>query len=595
MQIKMPSSEIPQGQKWIRGNMGRFWDDSFKKFNYTRQPITQEEINDWVSKGYDYVKSFSGQMYDNRNPMPEWVERLKSMLYTYKNMTFTFYKMETLEIMPEHSDHYSTYRKMFNAEYERTHRILIMLEDWKPGHYLEIDGVGIVNWIAGDYFLWRGDCPHAASNIGIEPRYTLQVTAEIIKSDDCWANLHYYNIPGLETKAESKVWMMKRVYDLLPSEHQLKPLYIYMFNGLLKDLENISHTPEETEYLNKEGINFYLTEPLCSYINGLNLNLAVGQTKHDMSFYSEFKGNENPDSFRSDELDSIVSYIQKNNLNNVTVYTCDYDAEKWYPYYNSFMNVRTKDMFVASLTPRQINDTEIEPDFNTKFMCLNWRYTMHRNMLAAYLCNMSSYVSWYFRGDYSVVGKSKWFDIFSLDKDNHELFLKLLAGIVHLNNNVPLNVDLNIQEPVTILNKIHMQYMPNDNIIESVLENDFKIERIYKDIFVDIVTESRFAQPTGNYSEKVYQAIYYKKPFVLAAPPNTLKNLREEGFKTFSDFWDESYDLEDLHSNRLIKIFKVIDYIDTKSIKELREIYKEMQNIVEYNFNLLNEKIPKII
>ena len=89
--------------------------------------------------------------------------------------------------------------------------------------------------------------------------------------------------------------------------------------------------------------------------------------------------------------------------------------------------------------------------------------------------------------------------------------------------------------------------------------------------------------------------MYYKKPFVLAAPPNTLKNLREEGFKTFSEFWDESYDLEDLHSNRIIKIFKVIDYIDSKSIKELREIYKEMTDIVEYNYDLLIEKTPKII
>jgi hypothetical protein len=101
-------------EKWKRGHFGRFWDlNEFKKFDYVRQSISNEEVADWISKGYDYVKSFTGQMYDNRNPMPDWVHNFKGLFHTYKNMTFTFYKMSTLEIMPEHSDHYRTYIKMF--------------------------------------------------------------------------------------------------------------------------------------------------------------------------------------------------------------------------------------------------------------------------------------------------------------------------------------------------------------------------------------------------------------------------------------------------------------------------------------------------
>jgi nitrite reductase/ring-hydroxylating ferredoxin subunit len=55
-----------------------------------------------------------------------------------------------------------------------------MMEDWKPGHYLEVSGKGFVNWGAGDYFMWKNFCPHAAANIGIEDRYTLQITGELI-------------------------------------------------------------------------------------------------------------------------------------------------------------------------------------------------------------------------------------------------------------------------------------------------------------------------------------------------------------------------------------------------------------------------------
>jgi hypothetical protein len=41
-----------------------------------------------------------------------------------------------------------------------------------------MDDQAIVNWRAGDFIMWQGDVPHAASNIGIEDRYTLQITGQ---------------------------------------------------------------------------------------------------------------------------------------------------------------------------------------------------------------------------------------------------------------------------------------------------------------------------------------------------------------------------------------------------------------------------------
>jgi hypothetical protein len=161
------------------GHIEPFWDHSFKTFNYVRQPITDEEVNQWQSQGYDNVKSFTGMLYDSRNPMPTWIDRFKNM-FGLKNQTYTFYKMQTLEIMPTHSDHFRTYSKLFDADRNNVCRVLVMLEDWKPGHYLEVDGYGVVNWSAGDYFFWKFDVPHAASNIGIEDRYTLQITGELV-------------------------------------------------------------------------------------------------------------------------------------------------------------------------------------------------------------------------------------------------------------------------------------------------------------------------------------------------------------------------------------------------------------------------------
>ena len=584
-------------EKWKRGHFGRFWDlNEFKKFDYVRQPITAEEVAEWESQGYDHVKSFTGQMYDNRNPMPDWIQNFKGLFLTYKNMTFTFYKMSTLEIMPEHSDHYRTYIKMFNAKSENVHRILVMLEDWKPGHYLEIDGVGITNWIAGDYFMWRADCKHAAANIGIEDRYTLQITCEEVEITDTWNTLHWYNIPDMISRDSSYLYYMDRILSFIPKDISTNPMFIYMFNENINELENITHDDFAINELNNKGLTIYLTEPLCSYLVGAPQWHPPKGTKHNMMFYSEFEGFERPQQFRADELDSIERYVIRNQLTNVKVYTCDYDAKKWYPYYSDFMQIGYDDLFVKSVLPKKIYNPEVEPNFTKKFICLNWRYTPHRQMLAAYVAPLSSHVSWYFRGELGIVGRQYWCDIFNIQMRDPEVFGKLIAGVEYLNIHSPMNVDLNLTEPVTILHSYFRHCMPNGTLFDHTKGelDENKMEESYRDVFCDIVTESRFAQPTGNYSEKTFHPMWFKKPFVLAAPPNTLKLLKEHGFKTFSDFWDESYDSITIHEERLLKIFEVIDFINNKSIEELQEMYVQMKPILEHNYNLIKEKLPPI-
>jgi hypothetical protein len=159
-----------------------------------------------------------------------------------------------------------------------------------------------------------------------------------------------------------------------------------------------------------------------------------------------------------------------------------------------------------------------------------------------------------------------------------------------------MNVDLNLTEPVTILHSYFRHCMPNGTLFDHIKGeiDGTKMEESYRDVFCDIVTESRFAQPTGNYSEKTFHPMWFKKPFVLAAPPNTLKLLKEHGFKTFSDFWDESYDSITIHEERLLKIFEVIDFINNKSIEELQEMYVQMKPILEHNYNLIKEKLSPI-
>lgn len=159
------------------GSIHPIWDDAYKSYEYTRQPIKQTEIDAWRELGYTH-DTFSGVMYGGRNKMPAWTDIVAEQLGLH-NPGFVFYKMSCMEVMPEHVDHFETYCRVFDIQRKDVYRGLVMLEDWKIGHYLDMAQRGVVNWSAGDYFIWGADVAHSAANIGPEPRWTLQITGTL--------------------------------------------------------------------------------------------------------------------------------------------------------------------------------------------------------------------------------------------------------------------------------------------------------------------------------------------------------------------------------------------------------------------------------
>jgi hypothetical protein len=96
----------------------------------------------------------------------------------WQDIGVAYYRMRTGTVMPVHQDLYRRYVEVFNLQgrEETICRALVLLEDWKPGHYLEVLGEPVVGWSAGQVVEWTYDAPHMAANIGLEDRYTLQIT-----------------------------------------------------------------------------------------------------------------------------------------------------------------------------------------------------------------------------------------------------------------------------------------------------------------------------------------------------------------------------------------------------------------------------------
>lgn len=567
------------------GHVGRFWDDSFKLLPFTKQPVTQQEIDEWKTLGYNQsnVKSFTGSMYDNRNPMPEYFDQFENVFGLYKQ-SFTVYRMDTLEIMPVHSDHYRTYCRLNDVDYNEVYRVVLMLEDWKPGHYFELDGVGYVNWKAGDWFKWKGDVPHAASNIGVESRYTLQVTgvSSLVGQLNC---LYSYNVPGYVSDNNNPIIKL----DIQPKIHD-KHYMVYLNNGFIKELNTIDHTIEEQKLLNDEGLHIYLYEPLNSYDVD-----KFDEHGHTQGFYSEFN-TINSDKLRAEELDSIVHYAIRNNLKNVTVHTCDYNVSEYYTEYNK-LTLLCDDLFLK--TQRKIINLIEKPShhFIKNYMCLNWRFTKHRQLVSTFLAGMNGHLSWYYKADFDTLKKDLFFDLDSWETKHPEHYNKLIAGCKLIEQHGPYKIDKHDATVIKVEDPSYVKIYPSvDNInygetpaLHNRVSNN--LSNYYHEIFVDIVNETRYAQPTANFSEKVFQAIQYMKPFILVAPPKTLEYIRSMGYKTFGEFWDESYDDELDHGERLAKIFDLINQICSMTNDQQKELYVQMLPTIEHNLKLYKEMV----
>lgn len=111
---------------------------------------------------------------------------------------------------------------------------------------------------------------------------------------------------------------------------------------------------------------------------------------------------------------------------------------------------------------------------------------------------------------------------------------------------------------------------------------------LYQYTNFSLVTETEFFERFGgSLTEKVLKPIQQLHPFIILGPAGTLKYLKEYGFKTFSEFWDESYDDELINSKRLVKVYKTFKKLCNKSKEEWFEINKEIKDILIYNRNHL--------
>lgn len=385
-------------------------------------------------------------------------------------------------------------------------------------------------------------------------------------------DLFWNNIPGAEKK-------LGYLEEFLVNQCFLKklknPYFIYTGNGTIKSLENMTVDPS----IQQSEIYFYLYEPSC---------FRIGE--HNRNFYSEFKSNINLKDIIVDELESIKIFVKNNNIKNFRVFTSDYKIQLIQENYPE-MKLDCLDLFLREIGKNYKSFPKyfVKHRINKKFWCGNWRYTIHRHVVTSYLSQLSGTYTWNLKCSYDELKNNDWFDLEKFKQERPAQHEQLKKGIDFLENNV-LAIDQSINS--LSVNQVNDVYIPGGHAPNWTSE----FLKSYESNFCAVINETRYAQPFGYFSEKTLTAIGNNMPVILVAPPHSLEYLKTFGFQTFDKWWDESYDLEEDHYKRIVKIFDVIDYINSKSLKELSEIYHNMRPVIKHNRSvldtvLLNDKI----
>lgn len=108
--------------------------------------------------------------------------------------------------------------------------------------------------------------------------------------------------------------------------------------------------------------------------------------------------------------------------------------------------------------------------------------------------------------------------------------------------------------------------------------------------FVYVVTETCFWETKCHLTEKIFKPIILKQPFMLLGCAYNLEYLKSYGFKTFDRWFDESYDKITDPVKRIQAVAEVLKSICSRSNEELTEMLHEMEEVLEYNYQLFNSR-----
>lgn len=124
--------------------------------------------------------------------------------------------------------------------------------------------------------------------------------------------------------------------------------------------------------------------------------------------------------------------------------------------------------------------------------------------------------------------------------------------------------------------------------------------KFLQNALIYLVSETVVDYPYPYLSEKTFKGFLVKRPMIICGAPYSIAQLKDLGFKTWGDFWDESYDNLTFMPDRLNAICNIIEDFSRLSIDQLQDTCIKMKDILEYNYHwyineFANNQLEKLV
>lgn len=141
-----------------------------------------------------------------------------------------------------------------------------------------------------------------------------------------------------------------------------------------------------------------------------------------------------------------------------------------------------------------------------------------------------------------------------------------------------------------------LKHLPNDADLDDPNYQRFFNPDWYDQTWMSIVVESNvLPERRGFLSEKTYKPMAYYHPFVIVGSAGMLDTVRSQGFETFDNLFDESYDQIKSFQQRLSAIIKVVDSVSVDHYDHLTQQKLAHNHNHFFNQDLVEQRIFKEI
>lgn len=349
------------------------------------------------------------------------------------------------------------------------------------------------------------------------------------------------------------------------------------YNSILHKLmiNDIEYTIKTTDQaLKKSEINVYVIELLNVYHEYDIFSLIPDRTKKLFSegltilLYYPTEGH----SF-DNWLLRIYTDLQKNKILNSRIFLVsgDVDLDENYKKYiqkydlKDFLIPISIDYFKGEYYETSNNFNEsLELNRPKDYLFYNGKIRPHRVLAVAELKNRNLLNS----GMVSLTGTTHTGQSF-----NFEDCIKVLKDHKCYHDHV--KIFLNDWQPL-ILDEHPENF--SRNTVYGNKENHYSLS------FFSIVSETNI--DVRFITEKTYKPIANCHPFLIIGAKGILTWLRDQGYKTFPEMFDESYDFENNHSKRIYMVLDQVEKFNQLSLTEKKRKFESVKEKLIYNKNL---------